>query len=181
MGLNNVSKMDKGKIDVYTYGESGLKVVVEYSDFPQKQKKSDKYFAFDNPKLKMITSGAWEIAVYPHLTQEMKYAPKHVIYHYFIRFEDSLLMCEIVKKDTLCFTFISPKTTPIKKGDNSIVYDPIAKPQPNYRRRITKPMTHVDEKIVWFFKHEKVFYANNETGEIVRNYLNWCKVATMED
>lgn len=179
MGLTKVMKMDVGTIDVYEYGTSGLKVAVEYSSGNKNGKPSDVYFAFNNPKLKMITSGAWEIAVYPHLP--VKYAPKDVIYHYFIIFEESTLMCEIIKVDDNCFTFIHPKTTPIKDGDDSIVYHPIANPKPNYRRRITKPMTKVDEKIAWFFKHEKVFYANNETGEVVRNYLNWCKVATMED
>lgn len=181
MGLNNVSKMDKGKVDVYEYGDSGLKVVVEYSDFPAKKKASDVYFAFDNPKLKMITSGDWEIGVYPRITPEMKFAPKHIKYHYFIRFEDSLLMCEIVKKDKYLFTFIHIKTTPIKDNDDSIVYDIKQSGYPNYRRRITKPITLTEKKILWFFTNEKVFYASNEVGEIVRNYFNWCKIATMEN
>lgn len=181
MGLTNISKMDKWKVDVYTYGISDLKVAVEYSGNPRNKKDSDTYFSFNNPKLRLITSGEWELAIYPHLSEEMKYAPKDVIYHYFIQFEDSLLMCEIVRKDDMCFTFIAPKTTPIKDDDKNIVYSPIQSPKPNYRRRITKPMTPVDEKICWFFRNEKVFYATNETGEVVRNYLNWCKAATMED
>lgn len=181
MGLNNVRKMEKGKIDVYTYGESRLKVAVEYSDFPQKKKKSDVYFAFDNPKLKMITTGEWEIALYPHLTPEMKYAPKHVYYHYFIQFEEHLLMCEIIVKGDFIFTFIHRKTTPIKDDDNNIVYCPEISPKPNYRRKITSPMTNTDKRILWFFKNEKVFYQSNEIGEIVRNYFLWCKTANMEN
>lgn len=181
MGLTNIRKMDVGKIDIYTYGDSGLKVVVEYSDFPEKKKKSDVYFAFDNPKLKMITGGAWEIAVYPHLTKEMKYAPKDVLYHYFIQFEEDLLMCEIVKVNDMVFTFIHRKTTPIKDDDKSVVYCPITSPEPNHRRKLTKPMTKVDKKIIWFFVHEKVFYQSNEIGEIVRNYIMWCQNASMED
>lgn len=181
MGLSNVSKMEKGKIDVYTYGDSGLKVAVEYSDFPAKKKASDVYFAFNNPKLKMITSGAWEIGVYPRISEDMKYVPKDIKYHYFIQFEDNLLMCEIVKKDKYLFTFIHMKTTPIKDDDNNIVYCPKQSGKPNYRRRITKPITQTEKKILWFFINEKVFYASNEVGEVVRNYFNWCKVATMED
>ena len=181
MGLNNVRKMDKGKIDVYTYGESRLKVVVEYSDFPSKKKKSDLYFAFDNPKLSMVTRGDWEIALYPRLTYEMKYAPKDVYYHYFIQFEEDLLMCEIVRKGDYLFTFIHRKTTPIKDDDKSIVYNPEQSPKPNYRRKITSPMTMTDKRILWFFKNEKVFYQSNEIGEIVRNYFMWCKTATMEN
>lgn len=180
MGLTNIRKQDVGTIDLYTYGESGLKVAVEYSDFPEKKKKSDVYFAFNNPKLQMITGGKWEIAIYPHLTQEMKYKPMDVIGHYFIEFENDLLMCEIVKKDDMIFTFIHRKTTPIKDDDKSIVYTPKNSPLPNYRRKITKPISNVDKKIIWFFIHEKVFYQSNEIGEIVRNYLLWCKTATIE-
>lgn len=181
MGLYNVPSMDIGKIDIYTYGNSHLKVAVEYSDFPQKTKKSDVYFAFNNPKLKMITSGEWEIAIYPRLTPEMKYAPKNVYYHYFIQFEQDLLMCDIVRKDNLIFTFIHRKTTPIKEDDTNIVYCPDVKPLPNYRRKITSPMTNTDKRILWFFKNEKVFYQSNEIGEIVRNYFLWCKTANMEN
>ena len=101
MGLTNVRKMEQGKIDLYTYGTTGLKVVVEYSTLPSKHKKSDVYFAFNNPKLKMITGGAWEIAIYPRLTKEMKYAPKDVLGHYFIKFKENLLMCEIIKKEDM--------------------------------------------------------------------------------
>ena len=181
MGLTNVRKMQQGKIDVYTYGETRLKVAVEYSTFPQTNKKSDVYFAFDNPKLKMITTGEWEIALYPRLKYEMKYAPKHVYYHYFIQFEENLLMCEIVRKEDMIFTFIHRKTTPIKDDDKSIVYNPEISPLPNYRRKITKPMSKMDKRILWFFINEKVFYQSNEIGEIVRNYFLWCKTASMEN
>lgn len=181
MGLTNIRKMEKGKIDVYQYGDSGLKVAVEYSDFPAKKKNSDVYFAFNNPKLKMITSGEWEIGLYPRITPEMKYAPKDVYAHYFIIFEETTLMCDIVKKDDYLFTMIHPKTTPIKKDDNSIVYTPKQSGLPNYRRRITKPITRADKRILWFFEKEKVFYSSNEVGEVVRNYLQWCELATMED
>lgn len=180
MGLTNVRKQDKGTIDVYTYGESKLKVAVEYSDFPEKKKKSDVYFAFNNPKLKMITGGAWEIAIYPHLTKDMKYAPKNVIGHYFIIFEETTLMCDVIRKDGMIYTFVHLKTTPIKEDDKSIVYTPVVNPLPNYRRKLTKPMTKTDKKILWFYVHEKVFYQSNEIGEIVRNYFEWCNTATME-
>lgn len=181
MGLKNIDKMEKGKIDVYQYGNSKLKVAVEYSDFPAKKKPSDVYFAFDNPKLKMITKGEWEIGIYPRMTLDMKYAPKHVKYHYFIQFQDQTLMCEIVKKEQYLFTFIHFKTTPIKENDKSIVYNPKQSGLPNYRRRIIKPVTKIEQKILWFFNNEKVFYASNEVGEIVRNYFQWCKLATMEE
>ena len=72
-------------IDLYTYGESNLRVAVEYSQGIKKEsKKSNKYFAFDNPKLQMITNGKWEIDIYPHLPH--KYKPKDIKFIYYIKY-----------------------------------------------------------------------------------------------
>lgn len=173
MGLTHITQMKKGTIDIYEYGTSGLRVAVEYCDSPTKKgKKSDKYFAFDNPKLKMITTGEWEIDIYPHLP--FKYVPKDVKYQYYIQFEQELLTCKIIKKDKELITFIHRKTTPINE-DKSIVYTQEYSSKPNYRRKITNPTSKVEQFIVSFFKKDKVFYQDNEIGEIVNNYINWCK------
>ena len=175
MGLTHITQMKQGTIDVYEYGESGLKVAVEYCDSPTKKgKKSDKYFAFDNPKLKMITSGSWEIDIYPHLPY--KYTPKDVKYQYFIQFEQDILHCKIIKVGKDLFTFIHKKTTPIKDEDKYIVYSQETSPKRNYRKKITKPITKIESFIVSFFNKDKVFYQDNEIGEIVRNYIEWCRV-----
>ena len=87
MGLKHVKDMKKGDIDVYEYGNSGLKVAVEYSDSPNKEgKPSDVYFAFDNAKLKMITSGEFELDFYAHITGHID--QKDIIFSYFIMFDD---------------------------------------------------------------------------------------------
>lgn len=173
MGLTNVSKMNKGDIDVYCYGNSSLTVAVEYSDGISKNgKPSDKYFAFDNPKLKMITNGTWEIDIYPHCPA--KYAPKNILFTYFIIFNGETLQCEIVNVENNYFTFIHRKTTPIKNNNTDLIYTPDYNSQPNYRRKITKPVLPIEKRIAEFFVTDKVFYQDNETGEIVRNYLQFC-------
>ena len=172
MGLSNIKNQQIGTIDVYRYGDSGLKVVCEYSDAPEKKSKSDVYFAFNNPKLQMITKGSWEIAVYPHLTEEMRYLPKHVKYMYFIDFDDILLQCNIVKKDNMLFTYIHRKTTPIKPDNKYLVYSLRSNPKPNYRRNFTSSFTYVEKLIVEMFKKDKVFYQSNDIGDVVRNFIN---------
>lgn len=178
MGLKNIKNMERGKIDLYTYGDSGLTVAVEYSDFPTKEKKSNVYFAFNNPKLEMIRNGAWEMDIYPHLP--IKYKPKDIIYKYYIQFDNETLQCEIINvtdenKNNLLFTYIHRKTTEIKEDGYSIVYSQISSPLPNHRKKITKPVTNLEKRIVSFFLKDKVFYQDNEVGEIVRNYIAWCK------
>lgn len=174
MGLKHVKSMKHGTIDLYTYGETKLTVAVEYcSTLDKEGKESDVYFAFDNPKLQMITGGAWEIDIYPHCPY--KYKPKDIKFTYFIKFDDDLLQCEIISVDHRYFTFIHRKTTDLKDTDKDIIYTPDYDPRPNYRRVITRPGDPIDKKIVEFFKKDKIFYQDNEVGEIVRNYLLWCK------
>lgn len=173
MGLTHVKEMKPGDIDLYQYGDSALQVAVEYVKPNKNGKDNDLYFAFDNPKLQMITGGAWEIDIYPHCPE--KYTPKDIKFMYFIQFNDDRLQCEVIVKKDTTFTFIHRKTTPLKYDTYDLVYSPEYYPEPGRRRRITKPVLPVEEKIIWYFKADKVFYQDNEVGEIVRNYLLWCK------
>lgn len=177
MGLTNVKSQKIGTIDVYNYGESGLKVVVEYSDMPEKKKRSDVYFAFNNPKLQMITRGAWEIAIYPHLYPDMKYRPVDVKYMYFIIFDDVTLQCDVVylKESKMLFTFIHLKTSPIKEDNKYLVYTLSPNPRPNYRRNLLRPCSKLEQSLLMMFRKDKIFYQNNEIGDVVRNYINICE------
>ena len=171
MGLTNIDKMKQNTIDVYTYGDSGLMVCVEFSEFPSKKKESDIYFAFNNPKLQMITKGTWEINVYPHLPREFSYKPKDVKLTYYIVFNNTILHCDIVHLNKCWFTFIHPKTTPIKEDNKNLVYTLDVLPYRNYRCKINKPVSRLEKFIYNQFRIGKVFYSSNDVGEIVRNYL----------
>lgn len=178
LGLKHIEKMKQGDIDIYTYGKSDLRVAVEYATSTNKKdKKSNLYFAFDNPKLNMIKSGSWEVALYPH--NPYKYSKKDVVLTYFIIFEGNTLQCEIVQNDNVFFTYIHEKTTPIKDEDNDIVYTLDYSPKYNYSRNILRPVTKMQRKIAWFFTTDNVFYQDNEVGEIVRNYLQACQRRTI--
>lgn len=174
MGLNRVLEMKHGDIDVYKYGNSGLTVAVEYAP-PTKRngkkgKPSDVYFAFDNPKLRMITGGEWELAIYPHCPE--KYRPCDILYTYFIRFDGHILQCEIVRGEHGYFTFIHEKTTPIKNLYTDLVFDNLANsPNRNIRRSIKNAEDRLGEKIWYFFKNYRVFYQSNEIGDLIANYL----------
>lgn len=175
MGLRHIKDMKQGEIDVYQLKHTSgkiLKVAVEYCKPFEKGKKSDFYFAFDNQKLEMITTGVWEIDIYPHCPYH--YKPKNILFTYFIEFDRELLQCEIVQVDGVCFTFIHRKTTPLKHPDTDLVFTTRYDARPNYRRKLTKPRLDIERKIVEFYATDKIFYQDNEVGEIVRNYLLWC-------
>lgn len=174
MGLNHVEKMEQGTIDVYTYGTSDLTVAVEYCASQKTDDESNHYFAFDNPKLNMITSGAWEIDIYPHLPH--KYTPQDVLLTYFIIFNESIFQCEIINKEGSYFTYIHKKTTDIQNPDRDIIYSLDYDPRPNHSRNLFKPINTVQKRIQWFYSTDRVYYQNNSVGDTINNFLNICRV-----
>ena len=43
--------------------------------------------------------------------------------------------------------------------------------KPNYKRKLLSTASYLEQQITKYFATDKVFYQNNEIGEIVRNYL----------
>lgn len=173
MGLTHIQEMEQGSIDLYQYGNSKLKVAVEYVESTKNKKPNNFYFAFNNPKLNMITSGAWELDIYPHLP--MKYKPKDISFIYFIIFNNRIYQCEIIFLEDLTFTYIHDKTTPIKDEDNDLIYTLEHNPKINYNRSIWKPINSVQEKVLWYFKNGRVYYQDNNVGNAISNYLKESK------
>lgn len=173
MGLSGIKKQKKGTIDIYTYGESSLRVAVEYSDFPSKKKVSNKYFAFDNPKLQMITHGGWEIDIYPHLP--CKFKPKDVDYIFYIIFDGEILQGNIITVDDVTFIYFHRKTTPIKDDNTRLVYQQGVDYRRHYRINMLKPYGKIDKFVRDMYNMNKFFYSDNEVGEIMNNYLKWCR------
>lgn len=177
MGLNHIKEMAIGDTAVYKYGESGLVVAVEYAGVnlekgKGKHLKSDKYFAWDNPAMKMITQGSWELDVYPHLP--MKYEQKDVMYKFYVEFDGELLQGNFIHKEGCDFIYFHRKTSEIKAKPYELVYTTKQDPRPNYRMRITIPKTDTERTIVSMFQKNKVFYQSNDVGDLMRNYIAWC-------
>lgn len=171
MGLKHISKMKQGMIDLYRYGDSRLTVAVEYCSSISNTKKSNFYFAFDNPKLQMITSGAWELDIYPHIP--CKYKKKDVIFEFFIQFDGEIIHGEIIQLKADIILYFHLKTTPLK--DKSIVFTLEDNISMYYNRSIYKPNFAGGDKIIWLLEHGKTFYQNNEVGNTISNYLKICK------
>ena len=175
MGLDRVPTMKQGSISVYKYGSSKLAVAVEYCASAESKKptESNKYFAFNNPKLEMITGGAWELNIYPHLPY--KYKPKDIMLIFFIEFGENTYQCEVINVNDTAFIYIHDKTTPIRKPDDHIIYSLDYNAKMNYNRSIYKPVLKVQHKILWFFNNDKVFYQDNNVGDAISNFLKICK------
>lgn len=170
MGITRVNKMKQGTIDVYTYGNSDLSVAVEYcGDNASEYDNNNHYFAFENPKLKMITKGEWELPVFPHTSERI--LGKDILYSYFIEFNDRVFQGDIVNGSNGLFMHIHDKTTPIKNPDKDLIYTLDTKEGINYYRNILSPDNKVRQKIAKFFATGKVFYSNNDVGNYIQGYM----------
>lgn len=181
MGLSHLKDMKQGDTALYTYGNSKLKVAVEFCNTAKKNggKASDDYFAFDNPALDMITEGAWMTKIYPH--KPVSFDKHDIKFTYFIQFEEQILQCEIIMRGHYNFTFVHPKTTPLRHENKDLIFSQEANPLFNFSRKINQGMNKqkIVEKILQYYNNEKIFYSDNSTGEIMRNYIMWCKRANI--
>lgn len=167
MGLRNVETMEQGAIDVYTFA-GNLKIAVEYCGASE-SKKSNKYFAFENARLNMITSGKWEIAIYPHLPSGYKINRLDILFTFFITFGTKSVGCDVVQKGFDYFIFCRPQTKEIR--DDDLEYSLSYAPTPYKRKSFLRAIDDTDKKISAFFATNRVFYQSNDIGEIVHNYL----------
>lgn len=181
MGLTNFKKQGIGTIDVYNYGKSELKVALFLTDSaPKKTKKSNVYFAFNNPKLNMITGGdsIWQIGVYPHSPIKFDHYTD-VLFKYWINFDNEEYECEVVQKDMYYFTYIHPKTSKQEHQPYDIIFD--SEGEHNLYRQYSLLRSSLPPQLMGiildFYKSKQVCYSDNTTGSIIENYLEWCKKA----
>lgn len=168
MGLYRAKNQEQGTIDLYKFGDSKLTVACEYTQ-ESASKPSDVYFAFDNPKLNMITKGGWELNIYQRLPHRIM--PKDIIFTYFIEYEDDLFQCEVIEDENSLFTYIHQKTGEIKYPDDDLIYSTKESLKPNWRNTLCKPTNKTDAKLYKFFVNKKVCYQDNFVGETINSFL----------
>ena len=174
MGLGHVETMEPGSIDVYSYGSSKLKVAVERTiNHNIEGRKSEVYFAFNNPNLEMITGGAWELDLHPHLPRD--YTSENVVFKFFIVFNDQIVQGNVLEFDDCTFIYCHRKTTEIRHPDEDLIFSEEYDPRPNHIRNIRRTDDLAAKNIAAFFRNDNVYYQDNDVGEIVRNYLMFCK------
>lgn len=174
MGLRKVAVQKQGTIDVYKMGDSQLKIAVEYcSQSGHQDPIVSQYFAFDNPRLQMITNGSWEIDMYRLAPPELSDA--RIVLSFFINFEEQLIQGDIHMYNGYPIVFFHPKTTPIKDPERSIIYtQDTMDSNPLHQCDIRNKPTRAHQLIMDLFNQRKTYYSDNECGEVVQNWLKDC-------
>ena len=170
MGLYRIQQQEQGTIDVYTMGKSGTKIAVEYCSPTKSTSKVSKYFCFDNPQLDMITKGSWEIALYRHAPDKMASYP--IILTFFVIFDGKTVQGDIYTYKDSPLIFWHPKTTPIQDPENTIIYmEDHEDSNPLHQIDLRAGQTRAQKLIFDLCRQRKTFFADNETGEVIANWI----------
>ena len=179
MGLSHVKEQQQGTIDIYHYGQSDLSVAVEYCESSAKRggKESDVYFAFENPHLDMITSGGWELAIYPRLPYG--YQNKDVVESFFVSFTDDVLRGKLVQSKEGLYLVFYRYNKPIFNEDGSpvnqteIIYASTHSIYDNVMFGLQNQDDNLSRIVRRLILKNKIFFDTNMSGEVLRNYLLW--------
>lgn len=174
-GIDGVDKMRQGEIRVYTYPNSKMKLAIEYCAQSLTTKEvNDNFFAFQNAQLDMIKSGGWEMASYPKAPYPIY--PEDVAYNFYIIFGEQCIKGQVVHpKDkahrTDLFIFFYRQTKDIEISNNTICYTDQPDASLMHVRYLKDTPTQVHTLIKDLIIKNNMYFADNEVGEIMRNFL----------
>ena len=168
MGLYNVENMKPGDIELYDFGTSGLTIAVELCAESENTKKVKKFFAFDNPQLEMITTGKWEIALYPK--SPCKFTNDDILKRFYINFNNKIVAGDIIKTSSHFFIFYYYYTGDHEIDNEDIVYLQKHDGAIMHCKHLSDAPTEYHKLIAKLINDEREFYSNNEVGEVVRNW-----------
>ena len=178
MGLTNVKKQQQGTIDQYLLGKSGTKIACEYTQAADTAASeiAEQYYCFNNPQVEMIKNGAWEFDIYRTLPKGIgNMSPELTFY---IEFDGTTTVGRMyIYNDDPILCFAQKRNTPIKDRDNTIIYgdSDLVSTSPLHQIELARTPTRAQAIILELFKQHKTYFATNDDGE---NVQNWLKYAT---
>lgn len=170
MGLGDVDKIPQGELRVYNFGQSELRVAVEYcSEVKATKKVANKLFAFDNPQLEMVKNGKWEIKNYARPPYPLD--PDWTKLVFYIYFNEQMIKGNLIVHKTDVFLFFHRQTKDVDISDTTPYYTNEFCSSRCHVRYIQDCPTEAHSMIFGLVKRNSMCFADNEVGEIVRNWL----------
>lgn len=171
MGLKHITEMKKGETQTYQGSDPSTTIAVHWAGSPDGDAKTEinKFFAFDNPRLKMITEGSFETADYPKCPRELD--DEHLAFVFFLCFDSDVIQGNIYAYPDGEFIFWNPKTTELKHPDEDLIYSDQYDYRNNWRSSFKNPQTKEEAALIELINRDKMFFADNQTGETLRNFI----------
>lgn len=170
MGLKGVDRMKQGEIRVYNFGDSALKVAIEYCDPVKATKKvASKYFAFDNPQLEMVKNGTWEIMNYARAPYKLY--ESDIFKRFYINFNGEMICGNIILRSPDLFIFFHRQTKDLEIKPLDVYYGSDFTTSLCHVQSLNDCPTELHKLIRSLVLKKSMCFATNEIGEIIRNWL----------
>ena len=175
MGLTKAAVQKPGTIDIYRLGKTDKKIAVERTierkEYAESKTSNAYLFAFDDPKLKMITTGEWEIGDYPLFDGEIK--TEDICGKFYVEHKGKFYRGDVISNGDESYIYIHKDddfTDPMDI-DYDLIYSLNPNSKQNYRQRLDKALTDPERWIVTLMSMGKVFYDEAWTGVAIADYL----------
>ena len=164
-------EIEQGHIHVMK-NKKGDYMAVEYVEHKEGYvKESDSYIDFlSGNRLRMIKDGSWEIADYPLMDREFR--PKDVRKEFYILLDENCVKCQVIRFDQGYYIYISENNQAVDENEDIIASNIF-----DVRRNWTQSI-FADKRfkaVADLFLKNKVLYDTLDSGEIVNEYLKFCK------
>lgn len=165
---NTVQNMKQGDSEIIT-SERGTNIYVEILESGLKKQKTRSivntlFFGWKNPLISSITGDDWAINNYPHIPQ---YNSKIILKRYYLDFNNTLLALDIKSCDEIGMYVAVHRAT--RTYDDSIIFT-IGQIDKN-NKRFRFGFTQSDKRLWELYKRNKFYYASNDIGSLIDNYV----------
>lgn len=176
LGITHYKEQEQGTIDIYESKDKKTKIAVEYTEGRENEAKESFYSMFQSEAIDMIMNGGWQSKYAPE--PPVEFTRDNIRFSFYLLFDDERIEGDIISAEKQTFLYLK-RMAPEKdiNEDKELIFQQGYSAKRNIRRNILKPFDNVGNKIAKFFDRDLVFYEDNDVGELVRTYLNWCKTA----
>lgn len=133
---------------------------------PERQHLNTLYFGFDNPKLSAITGGDWAVADYPHIQREER---KEICKSIYLLYGDAILQFELVYNENMGSHILVHHATKI--NEKALIIFTISDIL-SYKHKFAFGSGKFCKMIWRLYDDRKFFFADNELGDIVEQYVS---------
>ena len=176
MGLaDNIEKMKQGQICIWEYNDDRLTVAVEYCLENKQSEFGSFYYAFNNPTLDMIKTGAWEEDSYPHLDREISINEDNIMAKFYIKFNYRVIIGKIICENDKVFVFFHNAQKDLKPlSSDDIVFTEEPTMYTTWFHTFSDCRVNMPKfgaTLNSLLATGKVYYSTNAVGEVVRNFM----------
>lgn len=174
MGITNIRSQKPGTIQIYRLGQTDKLIAVEMTpstpDYKKVDINNDYLFAFNDPELKMITTGEWEISAH---SMAPAFDKRLVAGRFFIQYAGDTLVAYLMSRDDGGFyIYVTRELDPLDpQTDDDLFYSDVPRWTMGYRSSPFKPMTPNERIIAQWISTSRVFFDDNETGFVWDHWL----------